>query len=235
MRINVKKTRQLVDRFQSEIRKNADIILEDIAVKEIDFSKTGLFADCDTITPIFTEQGRIYVDPSVEYNPDAISIEYVVLHELGHKAQKAFNPVMHFDIIEVLTGFRIHDRNVLWRSLAFMKLVLEGKELVGESLNEGLANCFALDIFPDFCNISKEGIHTLAEHRSFRKELIENPRIDSRRKCFAQGYNFFSSIYRKHSLPGVISYVRNISGHRIPSFKEMAAPKGFLDKEMPEF
>jgi len=73
----------------------------------------------------------------------------------------------------------------------------------------------------------------LTAHRSFCKDLMQNPRIGGRTKRFAQGYNFFSKIYEKHSLPGIISYVRHISGHNIPSFREMADPKKFLNEEMP--
>lgn len=233
MRIDIKETQRMVNSLRKEIRSNTGIILEEIVIRKADFREMELTEDSRTNFVIGTERGIILVDPNRSYNPEYVSLEYAVLHELGHRAQEAINPEMHLDMIENIAGIKLRNRSILMRPIAFAKIIFSNKELVDVALSEGLADCFAIDIFPEYCTLPEQGLKMLAKHKLFRELYIHDNRVNDITKRTSKAYNFFSKMHEKYSLPGIVSYVRHISGHKLPSFKEMEEAEKFLRHGVP--
>ncbi len=222
VRITVEKTQGYVDKSLDEVRHGTGIHVEEITVEETRF----IGEESETI--MRTKEGKIFVDPQKDYSPEDVCSEISVLHELGHRTQHVLNPRMFEQSLEKL-GCKSEWENSLRRLYNCLKLSFTKRISIPFILSEGVAECFALDVFPEFCSVSEDG-----------KESIEREKVEHFKngKYFilartAMGYNFFHEIYSRYGQDGVTSYVSNFSQYDIPTKKELLKPSLFSEAWCP--
>jgi hypothetical protein len=137
MKIERGQTQYYVSKFSEEIRRNIGIQLEEITVQEEDPKKLPKNA------VMCTSPGKIFINSKEDFNPRDITLEYCVLHELGHRTQHSLNPFLGCGLVP--DNF-----------LEFLKNLLAFNLVSSYGLIEGAAEYFALDIFPNFCNLSEK-------------------------------------------------------------------------------
>ena len=231
MKVNVEQTQKLVNKFRDEICKKTGILIEEIVVKETDFRTERAAKGMGGKTIMITRAGHILVDPTQEYTSQLTSLEYSILHELGHRAQFTINPGMSIDILEGIAGFDFVNRTRFVHLIALSKILLTGKAPIMSTLMEGVADCFALDVFPKYCSVSRKGRDSLSEHRRLREEIMHGTAPNTKYVINnTLAYNFFHRIYAEQSLNGLVSYLKNIKRYRIPSFNDMIEPTDFINK-----
>ena len=208
-----------VDRFREEIRINAEIPMEKITVKE---DKFGIL-ESDTIME--TCAGEIFIDPTKNFDPRYYSLEKTVLHELGHRAQEAINPrISKPKIFKGLIGYDPYRANKLKEAYGLMKLVFSGNFWLAHSITEGAAECFALDIFPQFCSISDESRTFIGAMKELRREHHDIRNFLCMSTTISRGYRFFHELHNMAGLDGARHYIKYFSSKNVPTNAELSKP-----------
>jgi hypothetical protein len=219
MRFERSVIKDYLDRFLEEIKRNTEIPIEDIELVETKFKNSWLIMQ--------TSKGKLIFDPRREYDPRDECLEAIILHELGHRAHHAINPDMDKLVIEGLIGFNLPDLSIAKKLYGVMKLILSGNLSVPLCMNEGIAECFGFDIFPEFCSVSDHG----RDYIGNRKEKHNSAKnLDIMR--VSRGYRFFHELYSSGGLDGMIAYIKDFSKNQVPSRKEMINPQKYWGKNL---
>lgn len=167
---------EYVNRFSQEIRHKMKILLEPITVEEeTRFKRAFYYGKQKPIA--MTYYGTILINPNHVFNSEYESLEVTMLHELGHRIHKTLSPAFEYYFIpESFSGL--------------LKDLFNGSYIVEKSLQEGVAEVFALDILPDFCKISQDTKRIINKRREIRKRgiKIEDKRIARRYDRFPGTY-----------------------------------------------
>ncbi|MBU2522958.1 MAG: hypothetical protein KKE23_01555 [Nanoarchaeota archaeon] len=226
MRITVSEIQKNVDKFLPGIRR-AGIAIEDIVVVKARFNHEE--------PEIFSEGGRIYVDPTKSYKNNSVSHELLALHELGHRAIEAINPSWN-DILMKKAGFDKED-GTLMEIYHMIKAHSNGKLGAFYATHDGLTECFALDIFPEFCSISdfckiniektKKNYEKITNKNKFLK-FFEISYDSYKIRNIAKGFGFFHKIHSKLDLPEsfdtIKEYVEEIKDYPLPTKQDFEDP-----------
>ncbi len=230
MKFDVVATQEYVDRFLEEIRRNAEIPIEDIVVK-VDIFKN----DKKTYTIAETCEGRIFIDPKKEFNPLGVCLEQTLLHELGHRAQYAVNPKFGRIIDFAIMGCHLNDKNIAKKIYGAAKAFFNKTYMISDGMMEGFAECFSLDMAPEFCKLSRDTILFSNWLRRVNKDLAHVQKVRGTSwhantynpVGSAVGYAFFYELYSLAGSEGVMHYIKNISKESVPSMRELCNPDSY--------
>ena len=199
MRFTREAVQESVNKYSTLIRRNLQIPLEDITVEETKFGRLSSAI-------MRTEYGKIFIDTTKEYSHVMVNGEKSTLHELGHRAVNAICPSFPNVVRKGL------NQNIV--SYAF------GEGIPIElAIREGIAECFALDIFPSYFLLNSETVDFIQKtKKKHQKEvsLLFNPA--------GYGLPFFRSLYISNGLRGMFNYVKNLHPEQVPSRRELEVP-----------
>ncbi|MFA5019912.1 MAG: hypothetical protein WC533_02330 [Candidatus Pacearchaeota archaeon] len=224
MKPNLSLAEDYLTRFSEEITKSTPISL-----RKVKLVKTNLKGKYSKAL-LCAVNNEVRIDPEKEY-PAYVSLEHVILHELGHISQMELNPDMETDASEYLIGC-VNESDIKRRLLKIARFFFSGKIRENirsiETMVEGSAECFALDIFPEVCTLSDEG-------RKFIYKRKENA-LQNCPKCFVAygsrgtllGYRFFHELFLKEGVNGLIEFIESISERGVPTKEQLLNPKSYF-------
>lgn len=216
MRTSIKEVRGYVNRFLEEIRLGTGIEIEDIVVRAL--TRQDKF---DSGTFMRTTRGLLEVNLRNDYDDIFNLPEITVLHELGHRAGDVINPSINDKFLDKFILDDVYDDPASLR-----RVLLEPKPLPQlKRFNEGIAECFGLDIYPNFCSLSNDGKLCAERRRTYHLESSTNPSASDR----VLGYNLFHAIHSKYGMAGVIRYVKSLWRPQMPTEQDMRTPSTYVD------
>jgi len=183
-----------------------------------------------------TEKGVITVDPKQEQYSDFYTEETAVLHELGHRVTSVLNSNL-YDLVTAKsagTSLGFLD-NFFGRQYAGFKSLFKGEIATATVIDEGIAETFALYVFPHVCEISKESKNTNANRALsyfwFSRRQVENSLITFIESRYAIGCNFFSKVLSLTGKEGFIDYIKNLSGENIPLRADFYKSASYFERQ----
>jgi len=227
MRITKPLIEHYLNNFLPEIRRNLNISLEDITIKEKKF-----YLDKYQTSPheMETEKGIIFIDPSAYYDPSKTNIEASLLHELGHRSMDVINPNFDKELIKK-SCYDHSEKNKIKKFYHYLKSLLGDDFLMIYLTFEGMAECFALDIFSEKCSLSEDAKRFIKKKKKNYALSLNGHSLD---KELAQSYSLFKGMYCTKRLSGIKEYIRNISNCDLISKKDLEDPRGYIKKHPKE-
>jgi len=219
MRFTREAVQESVDKYSSLIREHLQIPLEEIIVEEKEF--VWPWRKNTIMTTIY---GKIFIDPTKEYDYHFVNQEESVLHEIGHRSVEALCP--RFNII-IPRGC-----NTCSSFLRVLNSIVTGNAGRDVALSEGIAECFALDVFPSYFLLDSNTLYFMQEtkdHHQKNLSLVNNPA--------GFGRPFFRMLYNGMGLQGLCSYIRNLTPEQVPSKEDLRNPVlywGRYSKQLPQ-
>jgi len=160
---------------------------------------------------LYTIGGIIYTpNPPLSFPEE--KLEMGVLHEFGHIANKTINPNSP-DLIEL----NLNDmENDMWKYIH----------------NEGSAEVWGLDIFPEMCNVSEQCKKIIDTERKIHENHIQNDRLVEHgfSSAISTGYNLFRSIYINYGLDGLVNYIKHMHEFDTPKRNDFLFPDPYLER-----
>ena len=216
--------------FSHEIRSRLGVPLPPIRVKEKRFSD-------DTLADALP--GLIRIDPRKDLSEvdSGISLESVILHELGHHALWALNED-GVDLVRARFSGSIPERRSIWTDLNTLARMTSSREVyLPKLINEGITETFLLNVFPYACSVSAEGRRGLQRRRVYHQQEISMFGRDPSRKIhspYSVGYAFFKELAEMLGPQGFLGYVKDLDGKSIPLTRDFQRPRNYLSRYEPQ-